>query len=410
MFDYSKYLKKQINQIKQEGRYRTFTDLQRNVGQFPKAFNHNSKEDDIVIWCGNDYLGMGQHPKVLKAMRDAVYIYGAGSGGTRNISGTHHSIVELENELSDLHQKESSLTFVSGYVANLTALSTLGTVLPNAIFFSDEYNHASMINGIRSAKAEKKIFRHNDLNHLEDLLRNEPYDRPKIIAFESIYSMTGDIAPIEEIISLAKEYNALTYIDEVHSVGMYGNRGGGICEQEGLMDEIDIIQGTLAKAYGCQGGYISASKEIIDVVRSFGSGLIFTTTLAPVISEGAIASIRHLKESKIERQIHQQQVTKLKTNLNLASIEILKNNSHIVPVMVRDPNLCRNISEYLLKEHRIFIQHINFPTVPRGTERLRLTPTPQHTDKMIEDLIFALEDSFKKFKSDISYYFDNQVN
>lgn len=395
MFDYEKYFKSTIDKIKSEGRYRNFTNLERKVNSFPHARNHTNQIEDTVIWCSNDYLGMGQNPKVLKAMVDAVNSQGAGAGGTRNISGTHSAIVELEKELADLHKKESAISFVSGFVANETTLSTLGSQLPNAIIFSDENNHASMIQGIRYGKCEKYIFKHNDTQHLEELLKSVDINRPKIIAFESVYSMSGSISPIKEICDLADKYNAITYLDEVHAVGMYGLRGAGIAEELGISNRVTIIQGTLAKAFGCQGGYITASANLIDMIRSYGTGLIFTTALAPALASGATASIKHLKESNQERFHQKKQVLKLKEKLRKENIEFLENDTHIVAVMIRDPNLCREVSNYLLDKHNIFVQHINYPTVPYGTERLRITPSPLHTDEMIDNLVFGLKESIK---------------
>lgn len=389
MVDYKKYFSDAISKLKDEGRYRVFTDLARYVGEFPKAKDYSS-DKDVTIWCSNDYLGMGQHPDVLQAIEDAARTMGAGAGGTRNIAGNNHAVVALEEELADLHQKEKALAFVCGYVANEATLSTLAMVMPDAITFSDSCNHASMIQGIKAGRSEKKIFRHNDVGHLEELLKAADPTRPKIIAFESVYSMDGDIAPIREICDLADKYGAITYLDEVHAVGMYGPRGGGIAEKEGLLDRITIIQGTLAKAFGTMGGYIAADSTLIDVIRSYAPGFIFTTALPPSLAASATASIRHLKKSNIEREKQQERAARLKSMLRQCNIPFIDSETHIVPVMVGDPNLCRQASEILSDEFDIFVQHINFPTVPRGTERLRITPTPFHTDNMMEKLVDAL--------------------
>lgn len=386
---YDSIFESALGQIKAEGRYRVFTDLERKVGQFPVAYSHRTGQD-VVVWCANDYLGMGQHPAVCTAMKDAVDSMGAGAGGTRNISGTHHKIVELEETLSALHHKEAALVFTSGYVANEAALSALGGMLEDCIIFSDAQNHASMIHGIRHSGAEKKVFRHNDVDHLAKLLAATDIKRPKIIAFESVYSMDGDIGPIREICALARQYNALTYLDEVHAVGMYGAHGAGIAEREGLMDELDIIQGTLAKAYGVIGGYITARSCIIDAVRSFAPGFIFTTSLPPAIAAGANASVRYLMESGKEREAHQANAAQLKRILHDAGIPILDTPTHIVPVMVGDAALCKKASDMLLEEFQIYVQPINYPTVRKGTERLRFTPTPFHSQAMMLKLRDAL--------------------
>lgn len=384
-----------LDQIRAEGRYRVFTDLERKVGEFPRAYSHRAKTD-VIVWCANDYLGMGQHPTVLNAMHDAIGGMGAGAGGTRNISGTHHKIVELEHTLAELHRKEAALVFTSGYVANEAALSMLGSMLPNCVIFSDAQNHASMIHGIRQSNAEKKIFRHNDVDHLAKLLAGTDIKRPKIIAFESVYSMDGDVGPIKEICALARQYNALTYLDEVHAVGMYGERGAGIAERDGVMGEVDIIQGTMAKAYGVIGGYVTANATIIDVIRSYAPGFIFTTTLPPAIAAGANASIRHLMQSGVEREKHQANARLLKAMLEQAGIPVLANNTHIVPVMVGDPVLCKQVTDILLEEYRLYVQPINYPTVRKGTERLRITPTPFHTRAMMEQLRDALVEIFAR--------------
>lgn len=382
-----------IDEIRAEGRYRVFTELERLAGRFPHARSTKTGEE-VVVWCANDYLGMGQHPVVLNAMKDAIDGMGAGAGGTRNISGTHHKITSLEATLAELHQKESALVFTSGYVANEAALSTLGAMLKDCVIFSDMENHASMIHGIRQSNAEKKIFRHNDVEHLARLLAATDYRRPKIIAFESVYSMDGDIGRIKEICALARQYNALTYLDEVHAVGMYGARGAGIAEREGLMDEVDIIQGTLAKAYGVIGGYVASRAVIVDTIRSYAPGFIFTTTQPPAIAAGAEASIRHLMNSSIERAQHQTNAAMLKGILTKAGIPVLANNTHIVPVMVGDPVKCKQISDELLEKYRMYVQPINYPTVRKGGERLRITPTPFHTQDMMFELRDALSEIF----------------
>jgi len=389
MVDYNKYFTDAISKLKDEGRYRVFTDLARYAGKFPMAKDH-SADKDVTIWCSNDYLGMGQHPDVIAAIENAAKNMGAGAGGTRNIAGNNHEVVALENELADLHGKEKALAFVCGYVANEATLSTLANVLPNAITYSDQLNHASMIQGIRAGSSEKKIFRHNDVKHLEQLLKESDPNRPKIIAFESVYSMDGDIAPIKEICDLAEEYQAITYLDEVHAVGMYGPRGGGIAERDGLMDRVTIIQGTLAKAFGVMGGYIAADAALTDVIRSYAPGFIFTTALPPSLAAAATASIRHLKDSNAERESQSERAERLKSMLRQCKIPFIDTVTHIVPVMVGDADLCRQASEILSEEYNIFVQHINFPTVPRGTERLRITPGPFHNDAMMEELVDAL--------------------
>lgn len=388
MFNYNALFDQSLSRLKTEGRYRVFHDLERRVGQFPLAHSHTTGKP-VTVWCSNDYLGMGQHPKVLTAMQEALQRFGAGAGGTRNISGNHHAVVELEALLARLHGKESALAFTSGYTANEATLSTLTSHLPNCVVFSDERNHASMIHGIRAGGMEKHIFRHNDPDHLKFLLERVDISRPKLIAFESIYSMDGDIGPIKAICDLADYYGALTYLDEVHAVGMYGPRGAGVAEREGVMDRLDILQGTLAKAYGLMGGYIAASRRIVDMVRSFAPGFIFTTALPPVLAAGAIASVRHLMESDAERVGQQKNAAKVKAELAKAGIPVLASETHIVPVPVGDAERCKRASDLLLEQHNIYVQPINFPTVPRGSERLRLTPSPLHTDAMIEELVAA---------------------
>ena len=398
--NYNKYFIQALSSLKDEGRYRVFNDIKRKTGNFPKATHYSDyseeQKKEVDVWCSNDYLGMGQNSKVLKAMHEAIDISGAGSGGTRNISGTTHYHVLLEKELADLHNKEGALLFTSGYISNEASLSTISSILPDCVLFSDELNHASMILGMKNSNAERFIFRHNDPNHLESLLKEIDPDRPKLVAFESIYSMDGDISPIKEISEISKKYNALTYLDEVHAVGMYGNRGGGISEREGLMDQIDIIEGTLAKAYGTMGGYIAANKNIIDVVRSFASSFIFTTSLPPAVVAGALASVKHLKESNIERSVHQERASKLKEKLRQTGIIVMPSESHIVPVLVGDPVLCKNASDILLSDYSIYVQPINYPTVPKGKERLRFTPSPLHDDKMMNHLVESLKKVWKK--------------
>jgi 5-aminolevulinate synthase len=386
----------QLEELKQEGRYRYFLENARCAGAFPQSMARTATgEMAITVWCSNDYLGMGQHPKVRAAMHEAIERVGAGSGGTRNISGTTHYHVELERELADLHGKETALVFSSAFVANEAALSTLAQLLPGCVILSDEKNHASMIAGIRNGRGAKIIFRHNDLEDLEEKLAALPPKTPKIIAFESVYSMDGNIATIGAISDLADRYNALTYLDEVHAVGLYGPRGGGIAERDGVMQRVDIINGTLAKGFGVMGGYIAASRTICDAVRSFAPGFIFTTSLSPVIVAGALASIRHLKVSQNERDTHRDRVRAVKQRLARAKLPVIAGPSHIVPVLVSDPVRCKALSDTLLREHGIYVQPINYPTVPRGAERLRITPAPQHTDAMIDALVLALTASWQ---------------
>lgn len=390
--NYESFFKSQIDGLHQEGRYRVFTDIARHRGQFPHATRYGANgEHPVTVWCSNDYLGMGQHPDVLAAMHQALDECGAGAGGTRNISGTNHHHVLLERELADLHGKEAALLFTSGYVSNWAALSTLASRLPDCVVISDAGNHASMIEGIRHSRAECVVFRHNDVKDLEAKLKAVAPGRAKLVAFESVYSMDGDIAPIGEICDVAERYGAMTYLDEVHAVGLYGPRGGGIAEREGLMDRLTVIEGTLGKAFGVVGGYIAASASLCDFIRSFASGFIFTTSLPPAVAAGAAASIRHLKTSQWERARHQNRVAVLRRRLDAIGIPHLPNPSHIVPVMVKDPVKCKFLSDILLDQHGIYIQPINYPTVPRGAERLRITPSPLHSDADIDHLVKALE-------------------
>lgn len=389
---YETYFENSINALKQEGRYRTFAHLERPTGQFPKAIFHenNGSSKEVTIWCSNDYLNMGHHHKVIEAMSQTAQNFGTGAGGTRNISGTSIWHKRLENCVANLHNKEAGLVFSSGYVANEGALSTIARLMPNCIIISDELNHASMIHGIKSSQQDKAIFRHNDMKHLEEILQIQPIDRPKLIAFESVYSMEGDIAHIKQIIELAKKYNALTYIDEVHAVGMYGPRGAGVAEELGLMDEIDIIEGTFGKAYGVMGGYIAAKSCLVDAVRSNASGFIFTTSQPPAVLAACYASIEHLKTSREERQRQIENVTYLKQRVEAAGLPYLAGDSHIVPLIVGEATCCKMVTDMLLDKYNIYVQPINYPTVPKGTERLRLTASAAHTKEHIDKLMDAL--------------------
>ena len=397
--DYDKFFQSKLDEIRQEGRYRYFTDLKRNAGHFPNAhrISNDTKTSSVTVWCSNDYLGMGQNPNVLNAMHEAIDECGSGAGGTRNISGTNHYHVLLERELADLHHQQAALLFTSGYVSNWATLSTLAAMMPGCVVLSDEGNHASMIEGIRHSKCEKIIFRHNDPNDLRKKISKLDPDRPKLVAFESVYSMEGDISPISDICDIADEFNALTYLDEVHAVGMYGPRGGGISEREELTQRISVIEGTLGKAFGVIGGYITGSSNLIDFVRSFASGFIFTTALPPAIAAASIASVRHLKNSRAERKMQKVNVQKVRDALDEKQIPHYANEGHIIPVMVGNAELCKKMSDELLDRFNIYIQPINYPTVPRGTERLRITPTPLHTDATIADLIHALDTLWEEY-------------
>jgi 5-aminolevulinate synthase len=392
MFDYNESFQFAVAALKRERRYRVFADLERKAGQFPHAlWNSPNGTRNVVVWCSNDYLGMGQHPKVIEAMCTAARSMGAGAGGTRNISGTNRALVQLEAELADLHGKEAALVFTSGYVSNQTGIATIARLLPNCLILSDALNHNSMIEGVRAAGCARQIWRHNDLEHLEQLLsRAAPPGRPKLIVFESVYSMDGDVAPLEAICDLAERYSAMTYLDEVHAVGMYGPRGAGIAEQDGVMARIDVIEGTLAKAFGTLGGYIAASDAVVDAVRSHAPGFIFTTALPPAVAAAATASIAHLKKSGVERAGQRAAVAATKAALQKAGLPVLTTETHIVPVMIGDPDLCKQASDILLERHAIYIQPINYPTVARGSERLRITPSPAHDVRLIQQLADAL--------------------
>jgi 5-aminolevulinate synthase len=395
--DYSGFFAEALGRLREERRYRVFADLERLAGRFPRAVWHSPQGPrDVVVWCSNDYLGMGQHPKVIGAMVETATRMGTGAGGTRNIAGTNHPLVALEHELADLHGKEAALVFTSGYVSNETGIATIAKLLPGCVILSDAFNHNSMIEGVRRSGCQKQIFRHNDMEHLEELLRSVDPARPKLIVFESLYSMDGDVSPIGRICDLAERYGAMTYLDEVHAVGMYGPRGGGMAEQQGCMERLDVIEGTLAKAFGCLGGYIAARAPLVDAVRSYAPGFIFTTALPPAICAAATAAIRHLKTSSFERARHQDRAGRVKAVLAAAGLPVMPNETHIVPVFVGDPEKCKAASDLLLADHGIYIQPINYPTVPKGTERLRITPTPYHDDAVIDTLAEALVDVWER--------------
>jgi 5-aminolevulinate synthase len=397
--NYDAYFTEALSRLREERRYRVFADLERLAGRFPRAIWHSPHGPrDVIVWCSNDYLGMGQHPKVIGAMVETATRMGTGAGGTRNIAGTNHPLVDLERELADLHRKEAALVFTSGYVSNETGISTIAKLLPNCLILSDASNHNSMIEGVRQSKCEKQIFRHNDMTNLEDLLRAAGPSRPKLIVFETLYSMDGDVAPISRICDLAEHYGAMTYADEVHAVGMYGPRGGGQAEHQGMMARIDVIEGTLAKAFGCLGGYIAARAALCDAVRSYAPGFIFTTALPPAICAAATAAIRHLKASSFERERHQERAARVKAVLNAAGLPVMPNDTHIVPVLVGEPEKCKEATDLLLAEYGIYIQPINYPTVPRGTERLRITPTPYHEDALIDALAEALLEVWERLE------------
>ncbi len=399
MINYDEYFADKINALKEEGRYRVFAELERMAGDFPRARNYRDGEiKDITVWCSNDYMGMGQHPEVLAAMHEAIDKCGAGAGGTRNISGTNHYHVLLEKELADLHRMEAALLFGSGWTANMTALSTLGALLPDCVILSDEKNHNSMIEGIVHSKAEKKIFKHNNLEHLDSLLGQYPSERAKLVAFESVYSMDGDIAPIKEILDVCERHNAMNFLDEVHAVGMYGRRGGGIAERDGQMHRVTVMQGTLAKAIGVVGGYIAGSAAMCDFIRSYGSGFIFSTSMPPGVAAAALVSIRYLKEHNELREKHQERAATLKRRFAEAGIPVMPSSSHIVPVLVGDPVQCKQASDRLLDEHGIYVQPINYPTVERGTERLRFTPTPLHSDADMDHLLAAIKTVWEQLR------------
>ena len=399
MTSYDKYFESALVRLKDERRYRIFADLERIAGRFPQAIWHSAHGPrDVIVWCSNDYLGMGQHPKVIGAMVETAIRMGAGAGGTRNIAGTNHPLVDLERELSDLHGKEAALVFTSGYVSNETGIATIAKLLPNCLILSDELNHNSMIEGVRQSKCDKRIFRHNDMAHLEELLESAERERPKLIAFETLYSMDGDVAPINRICDLAHRHGAMTYADEVHAVGMYGARGAGQAAQQGAMARLDVIEGTLAKAFGCLGGYIAASAPLIDAVRSYAPGFIFTTALPPAICAAAAAAIRHLKTSSVERERHQERAARVKAVLNSAGLPVMASDTHIVPVLVGDPEKCKQATDLLLMEHGIYIQPINYPTVPKGSERLRITPSPYHGDALIDALADALVEVWERLR------------
>jgi 5-aminolevulinate synthase len=395
--NYEAFFATAVNRLRDEQRYRVFVDIERIAGRFPYAIWHSpTGPREVVIWCSNDYLGMGQHPKVIGAMVAAAARFGAGAGGTRNIAGTNHPLVELELELADLHRKQSALVFTSGYVSNQTGIATIGKLLPDCLVLSDALNHNSMIEGVRQSGCEKRIWRHNDVDHLEQLLHAAGDKRPKLIVFETLYSMDGDVAPLHRICDLAERYGAMTYADEVHAVGMYGRRGAGMAERDGAMDRINVLEGTLAKAFGCVGGYIAGASTLIDAMRSYAPGFIFTTALPPAICAAATAAVRHLKASHSERARHQGRAAGVKTMLNLAGLPVMRSDTHIVPVLVGDPQKCKAASDLLLTEHGIYLQPINYPTVPRGLERLRITPSPHHNDALSAALCLALLDVWKR--------------
>jgi 5-aminolevulinate synthase len=397
--DYEQFFADKVMALKKEGRYRVFADLERQAGRFPKAsVRGRDGEREITVWCSNDYLGMGQHPEVLKAMHTAIDRCGAGAGGTRNISGTNHYHVLLEHELADLHRTEAALIFGSGWIANMTALCTICRLVPDCLVLSDEKNHNSMIEGIIHSRAEKRLFRHNDVDHLDQILAGYPLDRPKLVAFESVYSMDGDIAPISAICDVAERWGAMTFLDEVHAVGLYGQRGAGVAERDGVMDRLTIIQGTLAKAFGVVGGYIAGSTFMCDFVRSYGNGFIFSSAMPPSVAAGALASVRYLKQHNEIRERHQERAATLKRRLRQAGFPVMPSQSHIVPVLVGDPVLCKEATDLLLSEHAIYVQPINYPTVARGTERLRFTPTPLHDDVEVDRLIAAMQDVWLRLR------------
>ena len=401
--DYQQRFQAVIDGVRDDGRYRIFADLKRDAGRFPHAVNfRDGEEHPVVIWCSNDYLGMGQNPLAIEAASEAARTYGVGSGGTRNIAGTTHLLVELEAELADLHGKESALLFTSGFVSNDATISTLARMLPGCIIFSDAMNHASMIDGVRHSGAEKRIFRHNDLAHLEELLAAAPMGAPKLIVFESVYSMDGDVAPITKICDLAETYGAMTYLDEVHAVGLYGATGGGISERDGVAHRVDIIEGTLAKAFGTMGGYVTGSATLIDAIRLSASGFIFTTTIAPPVTAAALVNVRHVRAHNDLRDRHQERAAYLKQRLTAAGLPVMPSDTHIVPVFVGDPVLCKEATDILLERHGIYIQPINYPTVAKGAERLRITPTPMHDDALMDDLVLALTSVWKHLELEIA--------
>jgi len=397
--NYNAFFAAALGRLREEQRYRVFADLERIAGRFPHAIWHSpTGRREVVIWCSNDYLGMGQHPKVIGAMVATAACLGAGAGGTRNIAGTNHPLVQLEHELADLHRKEAALVFTSGYVSNQTGIATIARLIPDCLILSDALNHNSMIEGVRQSGCDKRIWRHNDVEHLEQLLRTAGAERPKLIVFETLYSMDGDVAPVHRICDLAARYGAMTYADEVHAVGMYGVRGAGVAEREGAMDRIDVLEGTLAKAFGCIGGYIAGESALIDAVRSYAPGFIFTTALPPPVCAAATAAIRHLKESNWERERHQERAARVKDVLNMAGLAVMPSDTHIVPLLVGDPQKCKEASDLLLSRHGIYIQPINYPTVPRGSERLRITPTPYHDDALVDALAEALVDVWQRLR------------